>query len=137
MESVPEPFDDKTFRPKETNLSSTQTQMLQTHTNLGHVSFERIRELSRQGDLPETFLFCSTPACAAYLYLKAARRKWRNKSNTRDIEQAKKLTFAPGECILVVMVMSPTPGFIAQITGKLTTRRYTCATIYVDTATKF
>ena len=33
--------------------------------------------------------------------------------------------------------MSPTPGFIAQMTGILTTKRYKYATVYVDQFSKF
>ena len=111
--------------------------MLQSHKNLGHVSFERIRELSRQGDLSKKYLSCSTPACAAYLYSKAMRRKWKTKTNDRDINLEQPRTLEPGECISSDMVMSPTPGSIAQMSGKLTTVRYTCAKIYVDVASKF
>ena len=37
----------------------------------------------------------------------------------------------------VDMLISPTPGFIAQLTGILTKARYTCATIYVDKASRY
>ena len=56
MKSILDPFKEENFHPSQANLSSTQTQMLQTHKNLGHVSFERIRELSRQGQLPKKYL---------------------------------------------------------------------------------
>jgi hypothetical protein len=38
----------------------------------------------------------------------------------------------PGQVISVDQMKSPTPGFIAQMTGILTTRRYEYATVYVD-----
>ena len=108
--------------------------MLQSHKNLGHVSFKRIRELSRKGDIPKKYLSCSTLACAACLYSKATRRKWKTKTNNRDLNLEQPQTLEPGECISVDMVMSPTPGFIVKMTGKLITGRYTCATIYDDMA---
>ena len=38
----------------------------------------------------------------------------------------------PGEVVSVDQLQSSVPGLIAQMTGKLTKGRYTCATIYVD-----
>ena len=38
----------------------------------------------------------------------------------------------PGDCVSVDQMISSTPGFIAQMTGRLTTKRYKCATVYVD-----
>ena len=43
----------------------------------------------------------------------------------------------PGELVAVDQMVSPTPGFVAQITGKLTTKRYKYATIYVDIASRY
>ena len=42
-----------------------------------------------------------------------------------------------GELVAVDQMVSPTPGFIAQITGRLTTKRYKYATIFVDIATRY
>jgi hypothetical protein len=39
---------------------------------------------------------------------------------------------APGECISVDQLESPLPGFVAQLKGKLTRKRYKAATIFVD-----
>ena len=69
--------------------------------------------------------------------MKEIRRKWKTKANNLDLNLEQPQTLEPGECISVDMVMSQTPGFIAQMNGKLTTGRYTCATIYVDMASKF
>ena len=37
----------------------------------------------------------------------------------------------------VDILRSPTPGLIAQLTGRLTTKRYNYATVYVDIATGY
>ena len=44
---------------------------------------------------------------------------------------------AVGEVVSVDQLESPTPGLIAQMTGKLTTKRYKYATVYVDQRTRF
>ena len=50
----------------------------------------------------------------------------KDKLGTRD--QANQ----PGELILVDQLVSPTPGLVAQMTGRLTTKRYRHATVFVD-----
>jgi hypothetical protein len=42
------------------------------------------------------------------------------------------ITTKPGECISVNQMASTEVGFFAQMKGKLTKRRYRCATIFVD-----
>ena len=42
----------------------------------------------------------------------------------------------PGNIVSVDQMVSPVPGFIAQMTGKLTVRRYKYATIFVDQVSK-
>jgi hypothetical protein len=68
-------------------------------------------------------------ACGACLFAKATRQ-WRSKrqkhwSNPRE-------AFQPGEMVSVDQLVSPTPGLIPQSTGKLTTKRYKYATVFVD-----
>ena len=41
-------------------------------------------------------------------------------------------TSHPGQVVSADQLISPTPGLIAQMLGRPTTMRYTCATIYVD-----
>ena len=43
----------------------------------------------------------------------------------------------PGEQVSVDQIVSAIPGFIAQTTGILATKRFTCATIFVDDASGF
>ena len=43
----------------------------------------------------------------------------------------------PGQLVSVDQMVSPAPGFIAQMTGKLTTKRYRYATVYVDQASRY
>jgi len=70
------------------------------------------------------------PACAACLYVQATRKSWRNKGR-RDWAGATQAS-SPGQLVSIDQLSSPTPGLVAQIKGKLTKSRYTCATIYVD-----
>ena len=45
--------------------------------------------------------------------------------------------YTPGQCVAVDMLRSPTPGLIAQLTGRLTTNRYNYATVYVNIVTGY
>ena len=45
--------------------------------------------------------------------------------------------YTPEQCVAVDMLKSPTPGLIAQLTGRLTTNRYNYATVYVDIVTGY
>ena len=107
-----------------------QDQYYQLHCSLGHIHHDRMQLMVRQGTLPQKFLHCRLPMCSSCTYGKATRKPWRARSSNNKDEAAQPT--APGQCISVDQLISPTPGFIAQMAGKLTTQRYTCATIYVD-----
>ena len=113
------------------NLSA---ELLRHHQQFGHVSFQRLRLMARAGIIPKRLVNAPIPACSACLYAKAMRRRWRSRTakNYEDIERPTKA----GHCVSVDQMISPTPGLIAQMTGKLTTKRYTCATVFIDQATR-
>ena len=68
------------------------------------------------------------------MYGKATRKAWRRrtKDNSDEAGEPKQ----PGELVSVDQIIYPTPVFIAQMCGILTTKRYTCATVYVNQASK-
>ena len=86
--------------------------------------------MARQGVIPRPLMHARKPACAACLYTQATRKSWRNKGR-RDWAGATQASL-PGQLVSVDQLSSPTPGLVAQVKGKLTKSRYTCATIYVD-----
>ena len=43
-----------------------------------------------------------------------------------------RLSIKPGACVSVDQLESTTPGFVAQLKGRLTKDRYRCATIFLD-----
>jgi hypothetical protein len=110
--------------------ATPQAELLAWHYRLGHTSFEKIKQMAGRGDLPRNLATCKTPKCAACLYGKATRRAWRSKS------PANKLTTppatSPGAVVAVDQMISATPGFIAQMRGFITRKRYTVTTVFVD-----
>ena len=112
------------------NLSA---ELLELHQRYGHISFKRLVEMSRQGVIHKKYSKCQIPTCSACLFAKATKRKWRDKGRNDFMKiEAKQ----PGDCVSVDQLVSPTPGLVAQMTGKLTTKRYKYATVFVDQATR-
>ena len=109
--------------------------LLQYHYKYGHISFARLRRMAQQRIIPYRLRNLDSPACAACLYGKAKRRPWRGPSR-KNFQKTNKVHH-PGQVVSVDQLVSPTPGFIAQMTGILTTKRYRYATVYVDHYSKF
>ncbi len=105
-------------------------ELLMYHIRMGHIGFGKLREMARQGIIPGYLQHCPTPACSACMCGKATRNPWRHKTR-RDWR--KNAATCPGEVISVDQMVSPTPGLVAQMSGRLTKERYKYATIYVDT----
>ena len=85
--------------------------------------------MANQGVIAKKYIKCPTPLCAACMYSKAIKRRKPNQTKNRD--ESRRAT-RPGEIISVDQLESPTGGFIAQIAGFLTKKRYKYATVYVD-----
>ena len=109
---------------------SSESELLQIHYNMGHIHPDRLKLMAKQGVIHPKFQYVKMPFCAACAYGKATRNPWRSRS-TNNKDEAERPR-SPGEVVSVDQMISPTPGLVAQMTGILTTKRYTCATVYVD-----
>ena len=109
-----------------------EAELLQFHYRFGHAPFSKLQEMARQGLLPRRLRNCRIPVCAACMYGKATKRPWRQKTPLNNDTAQTNAATAPGQVVSVDQLESPTLGFIAQLTGKLTTSRYRCATVFVD-----
>ena len=118
----------------ETKFKSVEAEFLQKYYYLEHLHPLKMQDMANKGKLPKRFARCKLPMCPACMYGKSTRNAWRRctKDNTDEAGEPKQ----PGELVSVDQLISPTPGFIAQICGVLTTKRYICATVYVDQASK-
>jgi hypothetical protein len=105
-------------------------EMLRYHHRFGHISFQRLVEMAKQGVIPRRLAKCPIPACSACLYAKASKRPWRSQTSNNMDESTRPNN--PGDCVSVDQLVSPTPGLIAQMTGFRTTKRYRYATVYID-----
>ena len=109
---------------KRMNLES---ELLQIHCNMGHIHPDRLKVMAKQGVIPPKYQHVRMPFCAACAHGKATRKPWRSRIPNNKDETERKNT--PGETVSVDQMISPTPGLVAQMTGMLTSKRYTCTTI--------
>ena len=110
--------------------TTTAAQLLRYHQKFGHISFSKLQNMAKQNIIPMHLAHCAVPACSACMFAKATRKQWRSKRRKDWTEQ--KTAFKPGEIVSVDQLVSPTPGLIGQMTGRLTRKRYKYATVYVD-----
>jgi hypothetical protein len=99
------------------------------HYRLGHLSFQKLYLLARIGEIPRALADIKLPACSGCLFGAMTKTPWRNKPK-KDAEPS--LIFPAtklGEVVSVDQMQSTAVGFIAQLKGGLTTKRYT---IFVD-----
>ena len=114
---------------------STMAEFLLLHQRMGHIPFQKMKIMARQQIIPKKFAKCPIPVCAACTYAKLTKKAWRNKPEKAYKSQSH--AKGPGDVVSVDQLVSPTPGLIAQMTGRLTTKRYKYATVFVDQFSKY
>jgi GAG-pre-integrase domain len=98
---------------EEVHERTTQADFLAWHYRLGHLSFEKIRQMVARGDLPAAFRDCHVPKCAACIFGKARRRAWRSRAPLNKVKTPP--VTAPGSVVAIDQMISAVPGFIAQM----------------------
>jgi hypothetical protein len=86
--------------------------------------------MSKAGILPWKLASRRVPVCQVCLFRKATRHLWRRK--TARNRQATNMISAPGDCVSVDQIESTTPGLIAQLKGRPTTKQYKVVRVFVD-----
>jgi hypothetical protein len=125
--SQPDKTSDLTKDDKDSTL------LLKIHQRMNHTSFAKLKEMAKKGIIPQRLAKCATPLCSSCSYAKITKKRRHNKP--KSIQYPNRL-MDPGGVVSIDQMVSPTHGFIAQMTGKLTTVRYKYATIYVDQASR-
>jgi hypothetical protein len=106
-----------------------QADLLQWHCCLGHVSFNRLKQLPLIGETPKMLATVQQPKCAGCLFGKMTKVPWRIKGKANNTVH--KATY-PGKCVSVDQLQSTQAEFVAQLKGRLTTQRFNSATVFVD-----
>eukprot|EP00978_Attheya_sp_CCMP212_P037948 scaffold183254_cov63-Attheya_sp.AAC.2 len=120
--------------PPDEHLSglTPEAEFMRWHQRLGHISFKKIRLLALLGILPKKILSSRAPKCASCIFAAQVKRPWRTRVPANSIPTKIYKATRPGQVVSVDQLESPTPGFIAQLKGRLTRDRYRYATIFVD-----
>ena len=90
--------------------------LMKMHWNFNHLPFSRLKEMAKKGVIPARLAKVEPPTCAACVYARAKRRKWRDKKSIQKQEDMSKVT-KPGKRVSVDQFASPTGGLVAQMTG--------------------
>ena len=113
-----------------TSASDDQAELMRWHCRLGHLSFDKLKQLAKNGEIPKKLAKTTSPRCAGCLFGAMTKVPWRTKGNESG-KQVFKAT-RPGQVVSVDQMISTQLGFVAQLKGKLTVQCYKAATVFVD-----
>jgi hypothetical protein len=125
--------------------SQDSQEYMHWHYKLNHPSHTVMTKMAKQNMLPRRItkilndmdkLHTKPPMCNDCCGARATRKPWRSKSAKQDRRHLKKAT-RPGEVISVDQLESSIPGFIGQMTGKLTRHCIVASTVFVDHSSDF
>jgi hypothetical protein len=103
---------------------------MQWHYRLGHLTFPKLKQLALNGKIPKKLAKVLPPKCAGCLFGAMTKLPWQGKKTKANHKVF--VATKPGECISVDQMTSTEVGFFAQLKGKITKKRYECATVFVD-----
>ena len=98
-----------------------QLRLLTIHECLGHISFSILKLLARCGIISKDLAHVHPPQCPGCAYGKAHRKPTRYKG-VKNKNKIKPVN-APGQCVSVNQLVSPTPGFVPTHRGAPTLQR--------------
>ncbi len=110
--------------------ADNQAKLMQWHYRLGHLPFLKLKQLALNGKILKKLAKLTPPKCADCLFGTMTKLPWHGKESKSSHEffVATKL----GETVSVSQMTSTEVGFVAQLKGSLTKKRYKCCTIFVD-----
>ena len=122
------PYHESGIQPQ--RMEDPSAELLRYHLKYGHISFKRLQAMAKAGIIPKRLANCPMPMCAACSYGSAIKRpkQTKTKKSIHPPREAKQ----PGDCTSVDILVSSTPGFIAQMAGALTRKRYKYVCVFVD-----
>jgi hypothetical protein len=100
------------------------------HYCLGHLTIPKLKRLALNGKILKKLAKVLPPKCAGCLFGTMTKLPWRGKETKANHEVF--VATKPRECISVDQMTSTEVRLFAQLKGKLTKKRYKCATVFVD-----
>jgi len=110
-------------------LSRDEQEMMLWHLRLSHLPLSRLLSMARLNLLPRRLLNVKKLFCSGCAFGRMTRRPWRTKVQPNVIIKTPECL---GECVSVDQLDSSVPGFIAQLKGIPTHKRYNAARVFVD-----
>jgi hypothetical protein len=108
-----------------------QAELMRWHYRLGHLSFQKLKQLALNGEIPKKLVSkLKPPKCAGCLFGAMTKLPWRGKelAFSHEIFVATK----PGEIVSVNQMESTEVSSFAQLKWSLTKKRYRHCTVFVD-----
>jgi hypothetical protein len=85
----------------------------------------KLKQLAINCEIPKKLAKVTLPKCAGCLFGAMTKIPWRGKETKSSHEVF--VATKPGECVSIDQMTSTELGFVAQLKGKLTKKRYRCA----------
>jgi hypothetical protein len=104
-----------------------QAKLMRWQYRLGHLAFSKLKQLTLNGEIPRQLAKVKPPACTGCLFGAMIKVPWKGQETSSKVFVATKL----GQCVSVNQMILTQVGFIAQLKGTLTKKRYTAATAFV------
>ncbi len=127
FDSTPQLEDDKQHQHVATN---DQAELMRWHHQLGHLSFAKLKKLAILGKIPKQLAKVKPPVCIGCLFGAMTKVPWQGKEGASD--HTVFMMTAPGQIVSFDQMISTQVGFISQLKGTLTKKRYTAATVFTD-----
>jgi hypothetical protein len=107
-----------------------QAELMQWHYRLGHLSFQKLKQLALNGKISKKLSKLKPPKYAGCLFgtMTKLSRHGKESTSSQKIFVAAKL----GEIVSVNQMESTEVGFFAQLKGSFTKKRYRYGTAFVD-----
>jgi hypothetical protein len=103
---------------------------MQWHYRLGHLSFQKLKQLALNGKISKKLSKLKPPKCAGCLFGAMTKLPWCSKETA--LSHKIFVPTKPGEIVSVDQMESTEVGFFAQLKGSLTKKRYRYCTVCVD-----
>ncbi len=103
---------------------------MQWHYHLGHLSFQKLKQLALNGKIPKKLLKLKPPKCAGCLFGAMTKLPWHSKESA--LSHKIFINTKPGEIVSVDQMEWTEVGVLAQLKGSLTKKQYRYCTVFVD-----
>jgi hypothetical protein len=110
--------------------ANNQVELMQWHYRFGHLPFLKLKQLTLNGKISKKLAKVAPPKCAGCLFGAMTKIPWRGKETKSSHEVF--VATKPGKCISVNQMTAIELGFGMQLKGKLTKKRYCCATVIIN-----